>query len=208
MKEHIVYRAYQKKDHEALANIIRNIWQYDEFYSPSIVRLLSEVYLNLCLIEQTYTQVAEINSKPIGIIMGYNPAKHRLPLKHLLPIIGSLIKLMLTKEGRNVIRFQSEMDRINKKLLANCGKDYQGEVSFFAVNPDYHGKGIGKELFRRLLQYMKEDNISNFYLFTDTSCNYGFYEGQNMRRCGAENHSFQLWKKNLTITFFIYEYSG
>lgn len=208
MKDQIVYRKYQKKDHEALSEIIRSIWKYDEFYSPSTARLLSRTYLNLCLIEQTYTQVAEVNGQPIGIIMGYNPSKHRLPLRYALLIVRSLIRLMLTKEGRNVIRFQREMDNINKTLLANCERDYQGEVSFFAVHPDYHGKGIGKELFHRLLQYMKDDNVNNFYLFTDTSCSYGFYEGQNMKRCGAENHSFQLWKKNLTITFFIYEYPG
>ena len=39
---------------------------------------------------------------------------------------------------------------------------------------------------------MKQEKLKEFYLFTDTSCNYGFYEHQGMKRRLEKKHVFNI----------------
>lgn len=72
----------------------------------------------------------------------------------------------------------------------------------------------GKMLFQSVLDYFKQQNLDEFYLFTNTSCNYGFYEHQGMIRRHEKKHIFQIngqtakmnflfrqWKKLLSAVF-------
>ena len=53
---------------------------------------------------------------------------------------------------------------------------------------------------------MKEQNIQQFYLFTDTSCNYGFYEHQGMRREHEKSLTMDIANQKQVMKFFIYSY--
>ena len=70
----------------------------------------------------------------------------------------------------------SNVEKIDDQLLKDSPVDYQGEVAFFVINAKYRGMGLGKKLFEAAQDYMKGQQISSFFLFTDTTCNYPFYE--------------------------------
>ena len=97
------------------------------------------------------------------------------------------------------------VNHIDKDLIKETGCTYEGEVSFFAVSSRARGKGIRKELFRSLLDYMKSQKLKNFYLFTDTSCNYGFYEHKSMIRRGQKETTFHINGEQTKISFFLYD---
>lgn len=63
-------REYQKNDFIALKNIIRKTWRYDEFSSPKTASRLADVFLSSCLTNYTFSRVAVLNGKPVGIILG------------------------------------------------------------------------------------------------------------------------------------------
>ena len=48
-------------------------------------------------------------------------------------------------------------------------------------------------------------NDSYFFLFTDTTCNYPFYERRGMERRGERVHTFAAKGKSGTLTMFIYD---
>lgn len=54
-------REFQPQDTDALADIIRITWGYDKFGSHETACKLARAYLDLCLTNQTYTQVAIVN---------------------------------------------------------------------------------------------------------------------------------------------------
>ena len=177
-------REYQKNDFIALKNIIRKTWRYDEFSSPKTASRLADVFLSSCLANHTYTRVAEIDGKPAGIIMAKNIEEHHAPLRYRIRQWRAILSVMLFKEGRKVSGIFGGVNDIDKALLAEAQTQYQGEVAFFAVSSSVRGKGVGKMLYRKMLDYMRAHSIEKFFLFTDTSCNYGFYEHQGMqRRC-------------------------
>ena len=62
-------REYQKNDFIALKNIIRKTWRYDEFSSPKTASRLADVFLSSCLTNYTFSRVAVLNGKPVGIIL-------------------------------------------------------------------------------------------------------------------------------------------
>ena len=202
----ITLRDYQKEDFKELQTIVRETWHYDEFCSPKTAAKLAGVFLSSCLTNHTFSRVALLNKKPVGIILVKNTALHKCPLKYRLKQIKSILSLYLSKEGRKVSKIFGSVNGIDKQLLADVNKAYPAELSLFAVDCSCRGKGIGKKLFKAALEYLKEQEINAFYLFTDTSCNYGFYEHQGMvRRCEQE-HLFNIKGQHAKMNFFIYDY--
>ena len=203
----ITLRDYQKQDFKVLEDIFRKTWHYDEFSSPKTASKLARVFLSSCLTNYTFSRVAVDNGVPVGIIFANNKSIHKCPLSLKFQQIRAVISLFLSKEGRNASKIFGNVNGIDKQLLSECGKSYPAELALFAVNSSYRGKGIGKILFQSVLDYMNEQKINEFYLFTDTSCNYGFYEHQGMvKRCEKE-HLFDIKGQSAKMIFFIYEYT-
>ena len=73
-------REYQKNDFIALKNIIRKTWRYDEFSSTKTASRLADVFLSSCLTNYTFSRVAVLNGKPVGIILVKDIARHTCPL--------------------------------------------------------------------------------------------------------------------------------
>ena len=206
MDKQIIFRDYREEDRQALENIVREAWKYEKFCSPKIAAKLAKVYFNSCLTNQTFTKVAVADQIPVGIIMGKNTQKHKCPLTLRMKWLVSLLSLCMSREGRRVLNIFSSVNGIDKELLTVSRKDYKGEVAFFAVDTKYRGIGLGRRLFQTLIDYMKSQNITEFYLFTDTSCNYQFYEHLGLVRRGEKEQFIDVNEEGENMTFFIYEY--
>ena len=206
MSEQIVLREYQETDRAALEEIIRKTWQYDRFCGPKVAAKMARVYLDSCFTNQTFARVAVLGQEPVGIIMGKNIQKHKCPFRLRLKWLRSILSLLISKEGRRISKIFGGVDGIDQDLLAESGKDYKGELSFFAVSETCRGKGLGRKLFETLVDYMGSQNIPDFYLFTDTSCNYPFYEHLGMKRRCEKKQSVRVNEEIGDMTFFLYDY--
>ena len=110
MDGQIVLREYQTSDRPALIGIIRETWQYDKFASPKTAQKLARAYLDSCLTNQTFTQVALVDEVPVGIIMVKDRREKRCPFRLRLRMLLSVASLFLSKEGRMVTRFFSGVE--------------------------------------------------------------------------------------------------
>lgn len=205
MREPIILREYQKTDQKALENVVREAWKYDFFCSPKTAAKMAEVYLNSCLANQTFTKVAEIDGVPAGIIMGKDIQNHKCPLALRIRWLKSVVSLYISKEGREISKIFECIQGIDKELLSSCSKDYRGELAFFAVSGKYRGRGLGRKLFQTVVDYMQSKGISEFYLFTDTSCNYPFYEHLGLTRRCEKKQAIEVKGEKSNMTFFIYD---
>lgn len=200
-------REYQETDRPALEAIVRKTWKYDRFCSPKVAAKMASVYLNSCLINQTFTRVAVCDGVPVGIIMGKNIQKHHCPLSLWMKWLKSVISLYLSKEGRKISKIFAGVQGVDEELLLTSGKAYAGELAFFVIDEKYRGKGLGRKLFQSAVDDMKSQNISMFYLFTDTSCNYPFYEHLGLvRRCESK-HVINANGQKGEMTFFLYDFA-
>lgn len=206
MSEQIILREYQKADHKALENVVREAWKYDRFCSPKTAAKMAKVYLNSCLTNQTFTRVAEINGEPVGIIMGKDIQNHKCPISLRIKWIQSIVSLYISREGREISKIFECVQGIDKELLSSCNKQYQGELAFFAISEKCRGKGLGRKLFQTVVDYMKSKGIFEFYLFTDTSCNYPFYEHLGLTRRCEKKQVIDVKGEKGDMAFFIYDY--
>ena len=202
----IVLREYQAKDFKALANIIRETWHYDDFCRPKTAAKLANVFLSSCLTNYTFSRVALLDGEPIGIILANDKAEHRFSLRRKWKQIRAIVALFLSAEGRRVSEIFKDVNGIDQVLLEECGENYPAELTLFAVKASVRGQGVGKRLFQEALNYMEERKLERFYLFTDTSCNYGFYEHQGMVRRCSKAHLFKVKGQQAKMNFFIYDY--
>ena len=202
----IELREYQKQDFKALETIIRETWHYDDFSSPKTAIKLARVFLSSCLTNYTFSRVAVVDGNVAGIILVNNIAKHKCPISNRLLQVKSIISLYISKEGRSVSKIFGNVNGIDKQLLNENNKDYPAELALFAVSSSCRGKGIGKILFHSALDYIRQEKLKEFYLFTDSICNYGFYEHQGMKRRLEKEHIFNIKGQQAAMNFFIYDY--
>lgn len=206
MNEQITLREFQKSDQQALEQIIRETWKYDRFCSPKTAAKMARVYLSSCLTNQTFTRVAVMDDTPVGIIMGKNIEKHQCPLMLRMKWIASIISLYVSKEGQEISKIFQCVQGIDQELLSGCEKNYKGELAFFAISEKLRGKGLGRKLFQTVVDYMQSQNIPEFYLFTDTSCNYPFYEHLGLTRRCEKKQAIHAQGQTGDMTFFIYDF--
>lgn len=205
MENKVTLRALKKEDLPALEDVIRITWNYDKFAPPQTAKKLAKVYLATSLANQTFTQVAEVDGVPVGLILGKSIEKHRSPLPYRLRQIFALCEMLVSKEGRDLLSFYKDVDGVDRMLLKQCSKTYKGEIALFALSPAYRGLGIGKKLFHSLLAYMRSERIGEFYLYTDTSCNFGFYEHQGMVRRQQYKQPVQINGQRGELEFYLYD---
>lgn len=204
MQSNVTYNTYQKHNAQTLAKIIKETWQYDRFCSKKVANQMSNAYLASCLAQQTYTMTAFVDNKPVGIIMANSFAKYKLSFPKAWMQLISVVPLLLTKEGRNATKIFKEINNLDRSLLAKHNKKYDGEIVFFALNEKCRSKGIGKTLFQMALKYLKDEQVKSYYLYTDSTCNYGFYEHMGMIRC--EETVYELpFNLEEDMEFYLYE---
>nr|WP_122012518.1 GNAT family N-acetyltransferase [Maliibacterium massiliense] len=201
----LTFRAYRKQDFDMLVGLIRKTWHYDAFSSPKTAAKLARVFLSSCLANHTFSRVALRDEKPVGIILGKDIAAYKCPFGARLKQLWAILSLLLSREGRRVSKIFGNVSGVDKALLEDCGKAYPAELVLFAVDPACRGEGIGKMLFQSFLDYMRAQRLKEFYLFTDTSCNYGFYEHQGMTRRQEQTRVFTINGQPAEMHFFIYD---
>ena len=202
----IEIREYQKTDFKALESIIKETWNYDKFCSSKTALKLAKVFLSSCLTNYTFSRVAVFDGNVVGIILANDIKNHNCSFSDRWLQVKSILSLYCSKEGRKVSDIFKNVSGIDKQLLQENKKVYPAELALFAVSSSCRGKGIGKILFQSALDYMKQANLKEFYLFTDTSCNFGFYEHQGMTRRIEKEHIFHIEGQKAVMKFFIYDY--
>lgn len=206
MNKTVDIRRFYKEDAPALEDVIRKTWKYDAFCSSETAARLAHVYLYSCLANQTFTAVAIVDGKPCGIIMAKHIQKHRCPFSLKLQSLLAIVRLLITREGREICSFYGKIRNVDQVLLDGSGKTYGGELSFFVLDEAVRGLGIGKQLYAAVLTYMRQENIQSFYLlYTDSSCNYGFYEHRGMQRRGETEMVVKLAGQQAPMKFFLYD---
>ena len=98
-------RPYCEEDYQAIAKLIAQTWEFDTFCTPQVAKLLSYVYLDECLVEQNFAQVAICNNQIAGIIMGNSFCDHCALKQDQLRLAHNQEALNSTLEGREVSSF-------------------------------------------------------------------------------------------------------
>jgi len=207
LNEIVNYRSFQKEDIHPLALIINNSWNYEEMFQKNIAKDFSYLFLYYELFRRSFAYVAEKDDEPLGVIMGEikDQKKSFKNFKYIPQLIFYASKLLLSKEGRAVLyNYVQEVGAVNQKMLDGLNKHFKVELSLFAVSPDAQGLGVGTTLFQHFLDTLKQKNIHQYFLYTDDTSNYVFYDHKGLNRT-AETNTHISEPINEEKEFYIYQ---
>ncbi len=207
MKKNIIYRSLKKTDIESLADLIIDSWSYEKMFSKQVAYHFAHTFLYFELVRESFTQVAELDGKAIGIIIGdvKNESKNFKNYLYYPKLVWHASHLLLSKEGRRVLlKYAGEVASLNKQMIKDQNELFDSEIALFAVSPQAQGLGVGSTLYNYFLNTIKKKNLNTFFLYTDTTCNFGFYEHKGLERITAIKKYVDS-PVNKEIEFFLYK---
>lgn len=206
----IIYREIAKKDYNTIKELIGEAFGFNEFIKDGV--FLDSVltsYLQDCILESSFSKVAEKDNKVIGIILGKaNKDNTQLIKEHtsLNSYSTEPKSIMEVKENKTVINELLQIKDTYNEFIEGRKDDFQGCIQLFIVSKESRGLGIGKTLINHLFNYMKSMDVQSLYLYTDTRCNYKFYDSQNFKRLNEKEIYFNSLKEKLNIFLYGYEF--
>ncbi|MBD7937518.1 GNAT family N-acetyltransferase [Cytobacillus sp. Sa5YUA1] len=113
------------------------------------------------------------------------------------------LKLTSSIINQNYESRGSEYDHVNMKMLEELKRTEQvdGELNFFAVNPEIKGQGIGTKLLKEL---EKLESGKKIYLYSDSGSTYQFYMHRGFLEKGRENIKVEVANEEVPLTCFLF----
>lgn len=217
MTQEVTLRSAQPADYPALHALNRGAWfKLDYIAYPEATNAYVDLDLNSSLSNASMATVAEVDGKIAGVILvsaDSEPKYGRMLMQSTIDAAATL-----HAQGQEIADYfydrmnvESEYDA---QLLeqAQANTDYDGRIVLFIMDPEFQGLGIGSKLFQAAKDYFEATNVQNYYLFTDSSCNYPFYDHKGMHRAGNITYHqpglfepFDGSKSTEPFEFFIYD---
>lgn len=206
----VIYRPLRKSDHDEIKEIINSSFGLHKYFNnPKVLKTVLKVYLQSCLAEKTFSTIAEKDNKVIGVIFGNAKSDYKI-LKHIRPILltrwySIVLNVKAMIRGENISYFKRMLITYSK-LLSSSNRTFDGVLTLFAVTKESQGLGVGKKLLYNLRDYLKSTNTHKIYLYTDSSCNVGFYDTQGFCRIGTQEINITSQSKAVEMDVYLYEY--
>lgn len=205
----IIYRDLIKDDYNTVKKMICDAFGFKDFIKDTkYLDSLLTLYLQSCILESSFSKVAVKDKKVIGIILG-NSKNKKSSLKKAynnFSFISSGFKVIFAnKENRKSFKEFMKVQNAYNEIIKGKKNNFDGCIQLFIVSEECRGFGVGKKLLNYLFDYMKSSNVKSLYLYTDTRCNYGFYDSHNFKRINEKEVLFDSFNEKLDV--FLYSYS-
>jgi len=207
--KHVVIRDVEAGDIPGIKNVMREVWDWASIIGEeAAIDSALGLYLNQFLYNGTFGRAAILDGKMAGVIFGsVNEAvpKYRMLQEdgtaHAFSLLGSC-----ERDRENIYEYFSKLKDVDEKLVRGIGDEYDGTLGFLALAKESQGLGVGKKLWLALKEYFLENNANAIYLYSDTECNFGFYERQGFKRRRELEVVFAFDGEPYATKQFLYEF--
>lgn len=206
-KQEITYRELRKEDYRQMERILGDTWGFSRrCKDQKVVRLLEKSYWASLLTQENFARVALINGKPVGVVLARKEGKGRKNFTMNFRGLFYGIRLGLSQEGRSNLKLFRELNRQNRQMFKEQGEKFDGELIYLNILRSKKGKGMGTQLWEDAKAFIKENGDKNFFFFTDTTCDYKFYEKKGCQRICASEKIVDISGQRKHLEMFIYKY--
>lgn len=208
--KNLIYRSIQKKDYPEIKNLINTAFGFYQFIKDEdFLDIVLSIYLQDCIISSTFSKIAEKDGKVIGIILGNSKRDKSIrKFYNMTTLAKDGLKLLFSnKRNKKAVKEFSTVHDTYKEIIKGRKSSFDGCIQLFIVSEESRGLGVGKALLDNLFTYMKMQSVKSLYLYTDTRCNYKFYDSQNFKCLNEKELSFKSHKEKLTVFLYGYKLS-
>ena len=203
----LTIRDVEADDIPKLKALIDDTWAWDDLADDeTVLDALLGLYLNQVLYDSSFGKVAVLDGELAGAIFGC--VEGDVPSYRMLQEDGTEHSLTLLNaaehERRDIYTCMSTLNATYARLLD--GKTYDGTLVFLAVAENAQGLGVGKALWHALASYFRERQAERISVFSDTDCNFGFYEHSGFSKRETQALTCTFSKEVWQVDVYLYEY--
>ena len=167
------FRKIIESDYRPLAEILDEEWKF-HLYSKSKGLDMAEYYLFHCLDGANEAMVLAVDGRPDGIVIIREVGEDRLDFSKDLQRCHRAIE-----DDPSFERCIEDLKAINDQyeIFARDHKTPdQAELRLVIISERDKGMGLGRILIDEALRMASSRGKRGLFFFTDTDCNYGFYD--------------------------------
>ncbi|WP_225431527.1 GNAT family N-acetyltransferase [Bifidobacterium platyrrhinorum] len=203
----VTLRPLRRDDCPALVAMMRRMWYADPEMDGRCARRLAIIDLHHCLSCSTIATVAVQGDRVVGVILARVDAKmprlRSTPFgRHVRRVIRESLPLPFTADGRRGIRDALDLIAVDGRLMRGLRTRYDAEAVLFLVDERVRGRGVGRLLFDHAVGRFQAEGARRYFLFTDTTCNVGFYDHRGLTRIREERRGHA---DGTVDTYYLYE---
>lgn len=180
-----ILRQGELTDRDSIYQINYDTWfrddnhtQEEKRYTQAVASLDMNSYYPI----SNYLLLAESHDEVLGMILGNIPDENGHYFNEFLS--DGQDEAYVVSKANNELRkdYQAfyESEKQFAKFIDKKVSQYDAYLNIFAVSNKAQGHGIGSALFKKAMSDLKEAGAKNFYLKTDTTCDYTFYDHVGM----------------------------
>jgi GNAT superfamily N-acetyltransferase len=200
-KDKVIIRHIDRRDFAAIQRFAMQGMNFSMYTENKLeLWLYTKYFWYLELNRATQVLAAYIDDRLAGVLLADMDGEQKESVSLWRKFYVKLTEFVM---GIGYKGADDEYDEANKAMLAEFKQNHapDGELNFFAVDPELNGKGIGSALFAELERREKGKLI---YLFTNTGNSYYFYERRGFERSGARKIDIFVHGKTIPHDCYLY----
>ena len=201
-------RPYRERDAAHIKPILDEAFHIHRYMRKEhLLDSALEVYLRERLLASTFTRVAVHGDRVVGVIMGRVPGRPRLPHAARNTLRTWLHSARIAATGFADLPSLAQyfaFGGVYRRLRSSTSAPLTDELTLFAVDSSARGTGVGTALYQAYIRYLREHGRTDFYLYTDSLCTYGFYEKRGMARAASEEMRIRLDGRPENLGVYLY----
>ena len=206
-KEEITYRDLVKEDYPRLERIIGETWGFGRrCKDKKVAGLLEKAYWASLLSQADFARAALINGRPVGVVLAKREGKGGKNFAMIFRGIFYKLRLAVNAEDRSNLKIFRELNQQNRRMFKEQGEKFDGELIYLNIMRNKKGKGLGSQLWEDAKNYIQNSGGKNFFFFTDTTCDYKFYEKKGCQRIAASEKILDMGGQRKHLEMYIYKY--
>lgn len=189
----VTVREFTKEDFEAVKAIVPPEWLCAEGTAEE-VEAHRELMVAEELVLSTYRMVAEEDGRLLGLSLGRPAGTAPADAARWRAVMERAQAVMTTGSpwARAEAAYEASLPGMQARLKEQAGArmSQDNEYTLFFVSPDARGKGAGSALVRRWEEELRGLGQQSYYLFTDSTCTYEWYDAHGYERIAELHHTF------------------
>lgn len=205
--QQITIRDIEASDIPGLHNLIRNTWDWESLSEDeNVLQALVGMYLNEVLHEGTFGKVAVLNDKVAGVVFGVVEGEEHIFRGLQENSMDFVLTLLNTSEyeRKTIYDYFTKLNTAYEDLLRDT--HYDGTLDFLITAQEAQGLGLGKKLWLESVKYFNSHNVRSIYVYTDTECNFGFYEHLGFSKVREKKVAFVFEDEVFISDILLYDY--
>lgn len=137
------------------------------------------------LMRMTWARLAVVDGSIAGIIAASVKADTPYPVEFADQLESdwqSMRASMASVTAQRVLRAMDQDQAENKEFEAHARADTDAEIVLFILDASVRGRHLGSRMYDMCINHFREMSARSYFLFTDSTCSYGFYDHRGLTR--------------------------